>query len=166
MFQESTDIFHFEKDRLNFEDLSHHHGYRHWRARDLMILLGYDDFSRTYIQEAIAYCNRIGIENKKNFQPSLNSNFPDYRLSKFACCLISMNCDCSKKEVENAKRYFDAMINAFHDYLREISPKSEDILDNSPPLKNKKTIALFNISYAEKKNFKNPSQMISFRFNE
>lgn len=166
MAEENNDIFHFEKDRSNFEDFSHPHKIRSWKGRDLMAMLGYDDFPsfERHIQEAMAFCNELGIDAKTNFQ-SLTSK-SDYHLSKFACYLISMKCDANKKEVKSARFYFNSVVDSFHCYLREHNLTEIGSNDLYSPFKDKKTLNLFNISYSEKRNLKNSTQMISFRFNE
>ena len=37
------DVFHFDADRVSFEQLGRENGFRHWFASELGFMLGYED---------------------------------------------------------------------------------------------------------------------------
>jgi DNA-damage-inducible protein D len=152
MFSKNKDFFHFDMHRHDFEDFSLQDrvGIRYWRARDFMKMLGYDDCSFFYstIQLSCDLCISLGIDHTKNFLAlSKSKDFSDCRLSKFACYLVAMNCDINKKEVENAQAYFTAITESFYRFVCEQEPMILTGNINYQFFKNKKNLALFNMSY-------------------
>ncbi len=126
MTDTSIDYFHFEKDKESFEDLGRQNGFRYWYARDLMKMLGYNDytvFKKGPINKAITVCSTLDIDVSVNFEQvtrdldGIKQN--DYRLSKFACYLVAMNGDVKKKEVALAQAYFITVTEAFKRYVNE-----------------------------------------------
>jgi DNA-damage-inducible protein D len=126
MSESTLDCFHFEKDRPSFEDFGRQNGFRYWFARDLMEMLGYTDyavFKRGPINKAITVCSTLDIDIAANFEQykrTINGvEQPDYRLSKFACYLVTMNGDVKKKDVAMAQAYFITVTEAFKRYVQE-----------------------------------------------
>lgn len=119
------DLFHFEKDKPNFDDIGHQNGFRFWYARDLMGLLGYVDYHgfRRVINKAMTVCMTLDIEADQNFEQITRDiegkTQQDFKLSKFACYLIALNGDVKKVEVAHAQAYFITLTEAFKRYISE-----------------------------------------------
>lgn len=120
------DIFHFDEERKNFEDFSQENSFRYWSARFLMKVLGYESYTtfKNIINKALTSCMTSGIETAVNFQQDKividGKTVDDYRLSKFACYLVTMNGDPKKPSVARAQAYFITMTEAFQRYIREV----------------------------------------------
>jgi DNA-damage-inducible protein D len=112
---ESIDYFHYEEEYESFEDFGQVNGGRKWFARDLMLMLGYENFSsfENAINKAIQACTTLKIPILDNFvqvDREINSKaVRDYKLSRFACYLVAMNGDTKKPQVARAQAYFAAM---------------------------------------------------------
>ena len=102
-----------------FEDIKHidESGNEYWYARELMPVLGYSKWER--FSNAIEYAKTSCVKSGYN----INDHFPeigkmvqigsktkrkllDYKLSRYACYLIVLNCDPRKKVIALAKTYF------------------------------------------------------------
>lgn len=90
-------------------------GSEYWSARELMPLLGYDQWRRFAgaIERAQASCVNTGSDLQGNFagadnNPSELVGRPstDYHLSRYACYLVAMNGDPRKPEIAAAQAYF------------------------------------------------------------
>ena len=91
-------------------------GHEYWSARDLMPLLGYKQWRRLAdaIDRAKASCAASGDQTQQHFYhlpASANGKGKgktgeNYKLSRFACYLVSMNGDPRKTEVASAQSYF------------------------------------------------------------
>lgn len=89
-------------------------GSERWSARDLMPLLGYDQWRRFEgaIDRATTSAKAQGASVEENFAASdkvsgtRGPSQKDYLLSRFACYLVAMNGDPRKEEVANAQAYF------------------------------------------------------------
>ncbi len=97
----SQEILPFDHSKHNFEGIGEaEDGTRVWYARDLMLMLGYENFEsfeRSSINKAIGACTTLGIPVLENFQ-QVNRNIDgrpcrDYKLTRFACYLTAMNGD-------------------------------------------------------------------------
>ncbi len=88
-----------------------------WYARDLMGLLGYEQWRNfeNVINHAIESCETSEIEPLDHFREvtkmvALGSGAQrqvrDYMLTRYACYLIAMNGDTSKEEIAFAQSYF------------------------------------------------------------
>lgn len=88
-----------------------------WYARDLMGLLGYEQWRNfeNVINHAIESCETSEIEPSDHFREvtkmvALGSGAQrqvrDYMLTRYACYLIAMNGDTSKEEIAFAQSYF------------------------------------------------------------
>jgi DNA-damage-inducible protein D len=108
----TSEIFHFDTTKQNFDDFGLENGMKFWYAREFMVMLGYEDFSsfKKAINKAMIACDAlgIGIENHIiSISRELDGkNVPDYKLSRFACYLTAMNGDIKKPEVASAQVYF------------------------------------------------------------
>lgn len=84
-----------------------------WTARDLMIHLGYDTWSKftDAINRAIESCETNGVAADEHFiavtRPSTGGRpGTDYLLSRYACYLVAQNGDVRKPEIAAAQAYF------------------------------------------------------------
>jgi hypothetical protein len=90
-------------------------GSEYWSARELMPLLGYDQWRRFAgaIERAQASCVNTGSDLQGNFAGADNNSLElvgrpsaDYHLSRYACYLVAMNGDPRKPEIAAAQAYF------------------------------------------------------------
>lgn len=123
---EYIDYFHFEDDYENFEDFGHENGGLKWFARDLMQMLGYESFTafENAINKAIQACATLKIPILDNFvqvQREIDGRqVRDYKLSRFACYLTTMNGDVKKPQVAKAQAYFAAMAETVRRHLQDV----------------------------------------------
>jgi len=117
------DIFHFDETRENFEDFGQSNGERFWYARELMTWLGYEDwnsFSKA-VNRAIGTCTTLNISVAENFiqceRETHDGKINDYKLSRFACCLIALNGDVKKPKVAAAQAYFVSLAEVLRKYF-------------------------------------------------
>jgi DNA-damage-inducible protein D len=117
------DVFHFDKGKKSFDDFSYKNGDVYWYASDLIKLLGYDSIQsfRNVINRAIAACASLNIDVQDNFKQEEHivdgKSIHDFKLSRFACYLVSMNGDTKKQEVAKAQYYFAAIAETFRNYI-------------------------------------------------
>jgi DNA-damage-inducible protein D len=120
-------LFHFEDDKPNFETLARQNGFTYWYASDLMKSLGYSSIEAfgKAINRAMAACGTLNIDILGNFVPEEREEegllYKDYRLSRFACYLVTMNADAKKPEVASAQAFFATLAEAFRKYVQETS---------------------------------------------
>lgn len=107
-----------EKRRLVFDDFAQHEGeVEFWYARDLMKSLGYTEWrnfekaiKRAIVSmdsaEAPASNHFVEINKMISIGKGGQRAVSDYKLTRFACYLISMNGDTSKPEIAFAQAYF------------------------------------------------------------
>ncbi len=104
-----------------FEEQAKENGVRYWDAWTLMKTLGYESYDsfKKVILKAIGSCAKMGIETHEAFNPEtvLEEGKPrqTYRLTRFACFLITLHADESKPQVAAAKVYFAAIAEAIID---------------------------------------------------
>jgi DNA-damage-inducible protein D len=143
---QSTDVFHFDESRPDFNALANENGFTYWYASTMMDILGYqsmDSFKRV-IQRAISACTSLNIDILDNFvqeKREVNGRIiSDYRLSRFACYLVAMNGDPKKTEVAKAQGYFAAIAEAFRRYV-ENANEVERILIRDEITDHEKTLS-------------------------
>ena len=114
----ALDVFHFDTDRPNFEDLAKDNGFHFWFASKLMEVLGYEDTTNVAkskpIQRALAACSTLGIPIQENFDFT-----NDVKLTRFACYLVAMNSDPKKFNVAAAQAYFAVLAEQFSKYAQD-----------------------------------------------
>lgn len=102
-----------------FEDIKHidEFGNEYWLARELMPVLGYTLWQRfsNVLKKAMENClnsnhnisdHFISTDKMINLAKNAVRNIQDYKLSRYACYLIVLNCDPRKKVIALAKTYF------------------------------------------------------------
>lgn len=98
-----------------FEADCRENGVRFWYAHEFMKSLGYDSWTsfQRIITKAMGSCARLGIDPTEAFSRSTcldnGKEITTYRLSRFACFLVSMHADSSKPEVAKAKAILAAI---------------------------------------------------------
>lgn len=112
-----------------FEESAHDGGdSRFWYAHQLMGWLGYDSWQsfQSVITKAMGSCTRLGLDPTEAFRREEviegTKTVRTYRLSRFACLLVSMTADSKKPEVAGAK----AALAAVADTLIQQRVESED----------------------------------------
>ena len=102
-----------------FEDIKHidENENDYWLARELMPILKYTLWQRfsNVIKKAIENCinsknnvldHFIGADKMVSIGSNTKRKIQDYKLSRYACYLIVLNCDPRKKIIALAKTYF------------------------------------------------------------
>ena len=102
-----------------FEDIKHidEDGNEYWYARELMPLLEYTEWRKFkgVIDRAIINCKGsnyndldhfVGADKMVHIGSNTKRKIQDYKLSRYACYLIVLNCDSRKKIIALAKTYF------------------------------------------------------------
>jgi DNA-damage-inducible protein D len=112
-----------------FENDGKENGGKYWDARNFMRRLGYETWqaSLNVITKSMASCAKLKIDPTEAFSPiSLieeGKEVKSYKLTRFACFLISMHADSKKPEVIKIR----AILAAIADRLIEERIQSEDI---------------------------------------
>ena len=92
-------------------------GNEYWLARELMPLLEYTEWRKFkgVINKAIINCKSsnnnavdhfVGVDKMVYIGSNTMRNINDYKLSRYACYLIVLNCDPRKRVIALAKNYF------------------------------------------------------------
>lgn len=98
-----------------FEADCRENGVRFWYAHEFMRSLGYDSWTSflRVITKAMGSCARLGIDPTESFSRSTcidnGKEISTYKLSRFACFLVSMHADSTKPEVAKAKAILAAI---------------------------------------------------------
>ncbi len=96
-------------DIQHFENAAHQNGIRYWYAHEFMRELGYESWQSfsNVINKAIGSCARLGIDVVDAFVSDTylldGKEQRTYRLTRFACLLVTMHADSKKPEVAAAK---------------------------------------------------------------
>lgn len=102
----------------DFEDSARQNGVRYWIAHEFMASLGYESWSsfEKVINKAMASCAALGVSIPEVF---ISDAFLDgekevntYRLTRFACFLVTMHADSKKPRVAQAKTALAAIADA------------------------------------------------------
>ena len=115
------EVFHFEEGRPNFEALAQQNGFRFWLASDLMRCLGYSSMPPVLkaVNKAMAACAQLNIAISDNFCETTTESGKDWKLSRFACYLTTLNGDPKKPRVAQAQAYFITMAEAFRRQIQD-----------------------------------------------
>nr|VFJ57520.1 MAG: DNA-damage-inducible protein D [Candidatus Kentron sp. FM]VFJ57806.1 MAG: DNA-damage-inducible protein D [Candidatus Kentron sp. FM]VFK11604.1 MAG: DNA-damage-inducible protein D [Candidatus Kentron sp. FM] len=119
-----NELFVFDDEQSGFESLVNANGDAYWYASDLARMLGYDNYRpfQKAVQKAMTACVTLEISMAENFQQEQRTvggeEILDYRLSRFACYLTSINADISKPRVAEAQTYFLTLAEAFRQYVQ------------------------------------------------
>ena len=102
-----------------FEEIKHvdENGSEYWYARELMPILEYTLWQRfsNVMKKAMENCRNsnynisdhfIGADKMVQIGSKTTRKINDYKLSRYACYLIVLNCDPRKKVIALAKTYF------------------------------------------------------------
>ncbi len=102
-----------------FESIKHtdEEGSEYWLARELMLSLEYTEWRKFKgaINKAITNCKSskynaldhfVSADKMVNIGSNTTRNIDDYKLSRYACYLIILNCDPRKETVALGKTYF------------------------------------------------------------
>ncbi|MBU7587442.1 MAG: DNA-damage-inducible protein [Nostoc sp. TH1S01] len=125
-------IINSESHPSPFDQIKHidSDGSEYWLARELMPILGYQQWRRLEdaIDRAITACTNIGQESKNHFLPlpaKSTGGRPrdDFRLSRYGCYLTAMNGDSRKPEIAAAQNYF-----AIKTREAELAPQNLELL--------------------------------------
>lgn len=112
-----------------FEDGAQDGETRFWYAHQLMDWLGYDSWQsfQSVITKAMGSCTRLGLDPTEAFirDEVIVDGKPikTYRLTRFACLIVSMTADSKKPEVAQAK----AILATIADALIQQRVQSEDL---------------------------------------
>jgi len=111
-----------------FEDIGMRNG-GFWFARELMDLLGYENYTsfQKAIGRAISTFSTLEIPITDGFTQVERvidgEKLPDYKFTRFACYLVAMNGDTNKPQVAAAQVYFMSMAEA----VRQIHEGTDNI---------------------------------------
>ncbi|MCL2832124.1 MAG: hypothetical protein FWD78_03045 [Treponema sp.] len=172
----------FNIDNPSFEDNFHSNGQVYWYASEFIHWLGYKDYSPTMtpINKAMSVCISIPtIIMADHFREEVRlingKNQKDFKLSRFACYLVSMNSDIKKEPVAKAQAYFAAFAASIQNYIHtsddiERVPLRKEITESEKSLSstakkagivrydifaNKGYMGLYNMSINKLKQIKN-----------
>jgi DNA-damage-inducible protein D len=97
-------------DITQFEDSSRQNGVCYWYAHEFMQKLGYETWQSfiSVIRKAMASCSKLGIDSDEvfiaaQFMDDQGKQHKTYKLTRFACFLITMYADDKKPQVTQAK---------------------------------------------------------------
>ena len=112
-----------------FENSSEENGVRYWEAHRFMLRLGYDAWPafQSVITKAMGSCAKLNIDPTEVFIPFTltedGKSVKSYKLTRFACFLITMHGDSKKPEVMRAR----AVLAAIADSLIEQRIEERDL---------------------------------------
>lgn len=122
-----------------FEDIKHkdENGNEYWIARELMPLLEYTLWQRftNVIKKAMENCKNsnykisdhfISVDKMVKIGSNTTRKIRDYKLSRYACYLIVLNCDPRKKIIALDKAYFAIQTRKQELSEKEYSELTED----------------------------------------
>lgn len=98
-----------------FENDAHQNGIKYWHAHDFMLHLGYESWTsfKNVINKAMSSCANLEIDIMENFSQIdiifQGKETKTYKLSRFACFLVTMHADSKKEQVAQAKTVLAAV---------------------------------------------------------
>lgn len=105
-------------DLERFEDAARQNGIRYWIAHEFMVSLGYETWAsfQQVINKAMASCAALNVQIQEVFIPDAfiedGREVSTYRLTRFACFLVTMHADSKKPQVAQAKTVLAAIADA------------------------------------------------------
>ncbi len=108
----------FQFDLERFEDAARQNGIRYWIAHEFMTSLGYETWGsfQKVINKAMASCAALNVQIQEVFIPDSfledGKEVPTFRLTRFACFLVTMHADSKKPQVAQAKTVLAAIADA------------------------------------------------------
>lgn len=105
-------------DLQAFEKLAKENGVRYWDALEFQHALGYETWAsfQKVINRAIGSCAQLSIDISEVFIPKTviesGKVINSYKLTRFACLLVTMHADSKKPEVAQAKVALAAVADA------------------------------------------------------
>lgn len=112
-----------------FEDAGRENGIRFWYAHEFMQSLGYESWQsfQGVINKSMGSCSKLGLDPTESFIPASylvgDREQKTFKLTRFACFLVSMHADSKKPEVAKAK----AVLAAIADQLIEEKIQEQDL---------------------------------------
>lgn len=111
--------------RLTFEDFKNENGISFWWASDMAQMLGYSD-SKQFLKvldkttKALLNLNINHYDNIIPFNRDINGTIQqDFKLTRFACYIATMNSDPKRVQVAQAQSYFAHQTRQFELYLQD-----------------------------------------------
>lgn len=101
-----------------FEEAARQNGVRYWIAHEFMTALGYETWSsfQKVINKAMASCAALNVQIPEVFIPGTfvedGKEVDTFRLTRFACFLVTMHADSKKPQVAQAKTVLAAIADA------------------------------------------------------
>lgn len=105
-------------DLKGFEDSAKQNGIRYWIAHEFMASLGYESWPsfQKVINKAMASCASLNVQIQEAFIPDVfledGKEVATWRLTRFACFLVTMHADSKKPRVAEAKTVLAAIADA------------------------------------------------------
>jgi DNA-damage-inducible protein D len=122
--KDNTDSY-FDVEKPAFEDFYHKNGQAYWYASDFVRWLGYREYlpTMTPLRKAMSVCMSLpSILMTDHFKEEIRYSgghaSKDFKLSRFACYLVSMNADVRKAQVAKAQAYFAAFTASVNEYVK------------------------------------------------
>ncbi len=127
-----------------FEDAAKQNGVRYWIAHEFMASLGYESWSsfQKVINKAMASCAALNVQIQEVFTPDSfiedGKEVATFRLTRFACFLVTMHADSKKPQVAQAKTVLAAIADALVE--RQIQQDALERIDVREELKGGESI--------------------------
>ncbi len=105
-------------DLASFEESAKQNGIRYWVAHEFMAALGYESWPTFYkvINKAMASCAALNVNINEAFIQDVfvegEKEIQTFRLTRFACFLVTMHADSKKPQVAKAKTVLAAIADA------------------------------------------------------
>ena len=127
-----------------FEEDARENGVRYWGAHKFMLSLGYETWAsfQNVINKAMASCAALNVQIQEAFIPDTfvedGKVVSTYRLTRFACFLVTMHADSKKPRVAQAKTVLAAIADALLE--RQIQQDALERIDVREELKGGESI--------------------------